>query len=1020
MDTLLLKEALLKELKYAESPDLKYADLWHNDRPIPSVENAYFVQGVPVVYFSRIEDSAHSADDIWRLYRSVWSQSKVPLLYVITPQEIRIYNGYAEPTKDSAEFAKDDNEQHSNRLLKHLRQLTDVETARQEIQQQLHGYDRLYLETGAFWQTDDGQKIKRESRADQRLLNAMKYVRDLLLEKLPKDEYAAEIAYILLGRSLFICYLESRGILTPEWMLEITGGRADKYLSVLEDKEMTYHLFSYLNQRFNGDLFRVDPKERERIRNPHLHDVRQFLAGDDLRTGQLALLPYYDFTHIPIELISGIYGTFFSDGTQEDLGAYYTPLALVDFLIEEALPRDKVQLNTTILDPTCGSGVFLVRTYQRLVEAWKRENKQEKPHVRLYIILSKILEEQIFGVDIQRSAIRIAAFSLYLAMLDFLERDDILDEHFRFPNLEGSNLICEDFLSSNVEDIFASKKFDRVIGNLPWGKGRLQGEALKRAKTLGYSIGGKQLVQPLLEHAPKFCSENGELALLASAKATLFVTSDTHEAFREKFLQRYHIRAVVNFSLLRYELFPDAVSPMVALFYSPSLPNSPKKLVYAAPKPSSLSQRLGAIVLDANEIKFLERKELLQFPDLWKVALWGNPRDAAIIQHLQTFPTLMQQAIKYDWLLELRKGKKDIPQGYIVGKKGKAKEALWLQGMSCVDTNRFKPYLVEAHGVVEESHFVRSRSQQIYQGPLVLIRRSKCEAAFFSGGQIAYRDKITGVPGRYGQEYLLKWLVAYINSPLAFYYHFLTSTSWSVERGTIIHEEYKRMPFVIPDENDPRLKEIINSVDQIIAITQQNNSREIANLREHINDLVYEIYELSSLEIQVVKDMVEHIVPLFQWSVGRQRMYVGDKATPVQSPDIYMLKAYAKTFIDTATNLLRYRDQTLNAYIYQDGAPLIVLEFELVSQGTAKDVQYMSESDDLRQQLSLLDRLLLEKQNATFYTRRQVRLFDGPRFYIVRPGERHLWTCSQALADADGFLAEILVHSRKLTLEASR
>ncbi len=162
-DTLLLKETLLKELKYADSPDLRDTDLWSNGRPIPHVETAYFVQGVPVIYFSRIENPAQNANDIWKLYRSVWSQSKVPLLYVITPLEIRIYNGFTEPPKTAEELIQSE-EEHSERLLKHLEQLTDVETARQKIEQQLGEYDRIRLDTGAFWRTGDGQKIQREGR----------------------------------------------------------------------------------------------------------------------------------------------------------------------------------------------------------------------------------------------------------------------------------------------------------------------------------------------------------------------------------------------------------------------------------------------------------------------------------------------------------------------------------------------------------------------------------------------------------------------------------------------------------------------------------------------------------------------------------------------------------------------------------------------------------------------------------------------------------------------------------------
>lgn len=1020
-DTLLLKETLLKELKYADSPDLRDTDLWSNGRPIPHVETAYFVQGVPVIYFSRIENPAQNANDIWKLYRSVWSQSKVPLLYVITPLEIRVYNGFTEPPKTAEELMQSE-EEHSERLLKHLDQLTDVETARQKIEQQLGEYDRVRLDTGAFWRTGDGQKIQREGRADHRLLRAMDYLRRRLLNALPNDEQSKEIAYALIGRSIFIRYLEDREILTPDLVSEITNGLAHNYLSILENHATTYSFFRYLNQRFNGDLFPVNDEERKRIDETHLGYIRQFLSGDDADTNQLALWPYYDFTHIPIQLISGIYDTFLSKETREELGAYYTPLALVDFIIEETLPRNSTNPNTSVLDPTCGSGVFLVRAYQRLVEIWSKQQQGFVSEQRRSKVLSAILKQNIFGVDIQRNAIRIAAFSLYLAMLDYLNKEEILAEDFRFPGLENSNLICVDFIL--VEDQFARRKFDRVLGNLPWGKSQLKGETLKRANELHYATSGKQIVQPLLQHAPKFCDVRGELALIASAKATIFVTSDTHEDFRWQFFQQYQVRAIANFSALRHELFLDTKSPLIALFYKPLAPTSHDRVVYAVPKPSSLSQKLAAIVLDASEIKYLEREELVYFPALWKIALWGNPRDAAIIKHLQSFPTLHQKATEYDWLVEMQNGKKDIPQGFIVGdRESRKKDDTWLQGKQYVDTKRFRPYLVETHGTVKVSRFERPRRHEIYYGPLVLIRRSTHEAAFLEQEKIvAYKDKITGIPAKPGQEHLLKWLVAYVNSSLVRYYHFLTSTSWGVERGTTIHEEYKRMPFFVPDHDDPRLKEVVEHVDRIIDMYKQHmiNIHEIGELQERINNLIYEIYNLSPVECEVIRDTIQHVIPYFSWTESKKRVYSGKKAAPVKPPEQEMILKYAQTFRETATHLLGYQDQTLNAIVFQDGAPLNVVEFELVNQNNVKDVQYIRQSQTLRNRLRELDDLLLERHNPTFYTRRYTRIFDGPRFYIIRPNESHLWTSSQALADADGFTVEILARSKKTAMEASQ
>ncbi len=360
MNTIDLKNMLLEELDFINAPGFQSEVTWPNDRPISHISGAYFIQGNPVVYFSQFEEVDTAA--LAQLYRSVWSQGKAPLLYVISRQDILVFNGYdGPPPRDNPDEILSNDEAHQHRLLYHLQSLYDIETARQEIADKLRYYRRILLDTGAFWQTEDGQHINSEKRADQRLLASMAQLRRRLLAR----GLSSEIAYALLGRSIFIRYLEDRGILTETLVAQITNGLAQNYLMALDSKEVTYELFDYLHQRFNGDIFPVDEPERRVVSKEHLEPILRFLQKEDLETGQLSFWPY-DFSCIPIELISGIYDTFLSDETRKEFGTYNTPLALVDFIVEETLPPAKTTSEMAILDPACGSGVFLVRAYQQL------------------------------------------------------------------------------------------------------------------------------------------------------------------------------------------------------------------------------------------------------------------------------------------------------------------------------------------------------------------------------------------------------------------------------------------------------------------------------------------------------------------------------------------------------------------------------------------------------------------------------------------------------------------------------
>ncbi len=135
----------------------------------------------------------------------------------------------------------------------------------------------------------------------------------------------------------------------------------------------------------------------------------------------------------------------------------------------------------------------------------------------------------------------------------------------------------------------------------------------------------------------------------------------------------------MNFSALVYELFPNSLSPSVALFYQPKQPTEQGKIVYATPKPSSVSKSLGVMALDSTDIRYLEREELRSHPALWKVALWGNPRDAGVIERLQALPTLDQQRERLGW--------NKIEEGFISAYIGSDEEscslALWKTSCGC-------------------------------------------------------------------------------------------------------------------------------------------------------------------------------------------------------------------------------------------------------------------------------------------------------------------------------------------------
>ncbi len=69
--------------------------------------------------------------------------------------------------------------------------------------------------------------------------------------------------------------------------------------------------------------------------------------------------------------------------------------------------------------PSCGSGISLVQSFKRLVKRY--ENAHSIDNLSDFDTLVKLLKENIFGIEIHPQAIKVAAFSLYLALVDKLD-----------------------------------------------------------------------------------------------------------------------------------------------------------------------------------------------------------------------------------------------------------------------------------------------------------------------------------------------------------------------------------------------------------------------------------------------------------------------------------------------------------------------------------------------------------------------------------------------------------------------
>lgn len=384
-------------------------------------------------------------------------------------------------------------------------------------------------------------------------------------------------AHALIGRYVYLRYLKDRNILSERklarWNIkEDDVFSRDAYLNPF------WQLVDNVDEWLNGALFPLSAEQRKLINLNHLRLVSGTFAGDEPSTRQLHLdFQAYDFSFIPIETLSNIYEQFLhtTDNETESKGkkngAYYTPIPLVNFMLEEIDAKCPLSNGMKILDPTCGSGAFLVQVYRRIIEKELIAGKKSLTPVELRDLLTK----HIFGVDKDPDACGITELSLQLTLLDYLNPPDLENNpRFKLPDLRNKNIYEADFFDLDSEWFLknAKGKFDWIVGNPPWVEisEKNKDEHSSTARWINenkknYPTGGNQTAEAFAWKIKDAIADDGAIAFLMPAM-TLFKTESTR--FRQQFFSQMDVWCVANFANLANFLFAGRITiPACCIFF---------------------------------------------------------------------------------------------------------------------------------------------------------------------------------------------------------------------------------------------------------------------------------------------------------------------------------------------------------------------------------------------------------------------------------------------------------------------
>lgn len=385
----------------------------------------------------------------------------------------------------------------------------------------------------------------------------------------------------LLDRFLFIFFAEDRGLLPPNSISKIVEKWNDdndwgdnrslysiyqKYFDVLNigrpKRGKRPEIFAY-----NGGLFIPDPI------------LDSIIIDDNLLLKHTSILTKYDFeTDVDVNILGHIFENSLNEiesvnaeieGVEFDNqkakrkkdGVFYTPKYITKYIVDNTvgkLCKEKKQeleineeiylyakhrskkridnleayrnwlLQLTICDPACGSGAFLNQALDYLINEHEYIDELTAKYHNAPMILSdienSILENNIFGVDINQESVEIAKLSLWLRTAQKGRKLTSLSDNIKCGNslIDDPEIAGEKAFNWQKEfpEVFTKGGFDVVIGNPPYVQLQNMKEISLKIKELRYKTyeSTGDLYCLFYEKGYDLLKQNGLLGYITSSK----------------------------------------------------------------------------------------------------------------------------------------------------------------------------------------------------------------------------------------------------------------------------------------------------------------------------------------------------------------------------------------------------------------------------------------------------------------------------------------------------------------------
>ncbi|MBB6503704.1 hypothetical protein F4693_000659 [Sphingomonas endophytica] len=748
---------------------------------------------IPIVYVA----AAANEDEANAIHRDVWSQNVVPLLVLAMRDGVQIRNGF--------------DVRRGGRTVPW-----------EVVEQRKDNQDLAAVSAHSLISSVGWRDFSRRAgpRVDEHLLAAVSSLSRTIREQFEQLRERHELVNSVIGRMLYLLVLIDRKVITQRWVDGLYENGTVLCPQIVLDEDpttralwpatQTWALLDSIDRELNGSIFRISQEDRLLLPVEVLELVRQVLRYDRIDEGQVQFgFEAVRYRSIRTETISAIYELFLTLDDPElkvAHGAFYTPPYLADYVLDEMEGVRPFDCNSIVCDPACGSGIFLVGAYRRIVERSGAKGDREA--------LRRLLVECVYGVERHEQAADVARFSLYLTMLDYLP--DLALQAFEhdgeplFPALD-SNILQDDFFEVRLPDRLALGA-THVVANPPWTKVSAGTAAEAFMADDGVPAVSDKRLSELFVWAikRKLIATGGVMAILLSAKSFIapVATRTGGKGFPHEVASRLRLRGLINLSHLRYKLFRGARNPALVLIAINDEPDD-QHVWIASPllssQPVGIDGRPWAIAIDRGDVIHARPRELDSGARAWFWNLMLQPMDRRYIQLLaeRTRPGASRGTTLGEFLknagMRMRNGdspvRTGVPADMLLGTdRGKSNHYLTRLGL---EGGGGDAYALTTKIITR----LKPEYRHIFGGDALIVTRNlnrfdviQQPIAFNSSlNAIVFTDKSTVPSGQ--RVVVLTAIKSFLSSHLARYLFALVGRSWLLDKRRVETTDLADLPF---------------------------------------------------------------------------------------------------------------------------------------------------------------------------------------------------------------------------------